>query len=160
MQKIVYLHSMSYKSIKSAFQTIASQYQGSLSFGYGTLNEMNKSDKNYPLVWWVLPLTVTDPQTNSQQQRYENWPITLRFVTSTELAKDFDDVDNLYNMTKTIADGFVYTLMDASDEYTISTSITKRQLFKVQDDVNIGWEYQFTLQLTPDIDYCCLPYAN
>lgn len=149
---------MSYKQIKSALQTVAGKYKQSLSFGYGTLNELNKDGNNYPLCWWVLPIIVTEQRSDENQTPIEGWPIILRFVDSTKFENEVDDLDNLYQKMKMIADGFMFKLAFYDDELTISNNITKRQLFRSTDDIHTGWEYSFTITYLPDVDNCCLPF--
>lgn len=149
---------MSYKQIKSALQTVAGKYKQSLSFGYGTLNELNLDGNDYPLCWWVVPITVTEQRSDENQTPIEGWPIILRFVDSTKFENEVDDLDNLYQKMKMIADGFMYKLAFYSDDITISNNIAKRQLYRSTDDIHTGWEYSFTATYYPDVDNCCLPY--
>lgn len=152
---------MSYKAVKAALSTIASQYVGGkLNFGYGTLAELNASGKQYPLVWWVLPVTVTEQRNDPNTAVLENWPIVLRFVDSVEFNKEVDDLDGIYHKMKTIADGFMYTLAQYNDELIVSQNIQKRQLYRLMDDIHTGWEYNFGLTVWPDVDNCCTPYES
>lgn len=150
---------MSYKFIKNIIKGIVESYQGDLYFKYGTLNELNSSNQNFPLFWLVTPLTVVDSATDKDATRAERYSIVYRVVSSGKIDTLTDDADNAYEQTKMIGDGVYYKLLDVSQLITVN-AVTKRQLWKVADDVHIGWEYTFTIDYYPDIDYCCTPFGG
>lgn len=141
---------------------MAAKYKGSLTFGYGTLEELNQGGRNYPIAWLVMPITVTDSATDSSTARQERYPVVIRFLQSTKNTKDIDEVDNLFIQTKAIGDGFVYSLLGSADFMSmfILGDIAKKQIWKAADDVHVGWEYVFNLDYFPDVDSCCEVYNS
>lgn len=151
---------MSYTQIQSLIEQTAAKYKGKHSYGYGTLNELNDSNIDFPAIWWVLPLTINDSSVDESTPRMERYPITMRFVSSVKISTYINETSPIYSQTKAMGDGFIYTILDLPDYGGMFTlgPITKRQIWKQADAVLIGWEYSFNIDYFPDVDNCCLPY--
>ena len=150
---------MSYGAVKSLIETNIRKYEGELTFGYGTRNELNQPNLNYPVAWLFLPISVTDSAVDADTARQERYPVTIGFYSVIKNSQLSDETDQLFEQMKFIGDGFYYTLLNQPQTMTIGP-VVKKQIWKTSDSVLVGWEYSFNIDYYPDVDNCCLAYAS
>lgn len=146
---------MRYDDYISLFDQAVSNLKGRAFFGKGTLEEMNSVDNsNYPLVWLVTPLTVTNQYAGASADFFsEGYNFTLRVVSSASLATDEAAATVIYSETKILADATIQQFRDTEDLEIQNYNLN--QLHKVQDDIHIGWEGTGILVSYLEPDACC-----
>jgi len=145
---------MRYDDYITLFDQATTNLKGKAHFGKGTLNEMNSSNLGSPLVWIVTPMTVNNSFAGASADFFnEGYNVRLRVVTSESLVTDEAAATVVYNENKILIDTIIQQFRDTEDLEIQNYSLT--QLFKVQDDVFIGWEATFTLVSYLEPDDCC-----
>jgi hypothetical protein len=122
---------MQYKEVLELIKTKVNEYDGNLYFGSGTLNDLNKESRDYPLVWFLRPMNITN-SVNESLVVGQAMNFSLLFLQSASLNTSEDQVNQYFNDTLNIANWFLSELIKEFDEdgtNTIATT-TITQIYK------------------------------
>lgn len=151
---------MLYSEILEIVRTAAESYKGSLSFGNGTLEQLNGDDGlNYPICWVAGVNQAVPIQTSGVM--LQTFTLTIHVLESGSIEQDIRVDNDMYDSTLAIANGLIAKIYKTFDEDNDSVDSiqagTLTQVFRKQDSVHIGWQFTITIQTYWD-ERCCADF--
>lgn len=148
---------MRYNEILDTLSSVASAYKGTLSFGYGTIEQLNADDDRvYPIVWVSnisVQSAVAPNSIKSQGIR-----VTVRFLQAGSIEQDEATDRKLFNETFDIANGFIqklYATFDDDNDTLDTIQVGElSQIFRQQDSVHLGWVVPITISSYVNTECC------
>lgn len=148
---------MRYNEILNTLSTVALSYKGKISFGSGTIEQLNADDDRiYPCIWVsgiAVQSAIAANSIKSQGIR-----VSVRFLQTGSIEQSESTDQQLFNETFDIANGFIQKLYSTFDDDNDTLNTIQvgelTQIFRQQDSVHLGWVVPITISSYVNNECC------